>query len=323
VVSLCFDTQSRILSTADASSRILAHQLTYDENGWSAGTKVHDERAGVAVDQILSNTSGTRLLVSSSESDTLWGLNASDSHIVAMKAWLKRRRYRYMMCTTGEDHLMLINNDVVHIFEWQTMEELTKPGGIVLLGSALPELAIKSMVPCFNNRYIATTFAESLVTRSKSKLLMWDTREFVVSAEFVAPVPHYQPLADQVELLVGTNGQRLIFLLQDGWICSADSTNFDIECIDRHFFFPTDWLSTANDLILGMFRNGNIVFVHRDEIAVVRRGLEHSDAGQPRGMGKRPSLPRSSLSDSSTVSGLSESTIDGRKMSVSLRMTRE
>lgn len=43
---------------------------------------------------------------------------------------------------------------------------------------------------------------------------------------------------------------------------------------------------------------GNIVFVQRDELAMIRRGLEHFEQGQSRGIGKRPSLTRTTLSNS-------------------------
>ncbi|ERF68497.1 hypothetical protein EPUS_05636 [Endocarpon pusillum Z07020] len=167
-----------------------------------------------------------------------------------------------------------------------------------MLGSVLPELAVRSIVPCFDGEVVAATFAESIAARSKSRLLLWNTSDFTPQAESATPIPQYQPLADQVECLVGAYGHGLVFLHQDGWICSADSLNFDVEYYDRHFFVPTDWLSTTGNLMLGIFRNGNIVFVQRDELVVIRRGLEHFEQGQSRGNGKRPSLTRTMVSDS-------------------------
>jgi hypothetical protein len=199
-------------------------------------------------------------------------------------------------------------DNVVHLYKWQSLAKLTADEGIQMVGSVLPELAIRSITPCFNGNVVATTFAESLASRSKSKLMLWDTREFSLKAteavqnglrQTATPIPNYQPLADQVEHLIGTYGQKVVFLHQDGWVCSADSVNFDVEFFDRHFFIPADWLSTTGGLMLEIFRNGNIVFVQRDELAVIRRGMEHFEQGQSRAIGKRPSLTRSTISDSS------------------------
>jgi hypothetical protein len=80
-------------------------------------------------------------------------------------------------------------------------------------------------------------------------------------------------------------------LHKDGWVCSADSQNFSTELFDRHFFFPTDWLSTSGmgRLMLGISgRSGNILFVQRDEVAVVLNGLDTFEGGVSRG--KRPSI---------------------------------
>jgi len=153
-------------------------------------------------------------------------------------------------------------------------------------------------MPCFGGNVIATTFAESLASRSKSKLILWNIEDFATEAKVATAIPHYQPLADQVECLMGTYGHRLVFLHQDGWVCSADAQNFDAEYFDRHFFFPSDWLSTTGGLMLAIFSNGVIVIVQGEEVATVRRGMEHFEQGQSRGLGKNPSATRRTVSDS-------------------------
>lgn len=69
--------------------------------------------------------------------------------------------------------------------------------------------------------------------------------------------------------------------------------------IVRHFFVPYDWISLVNELHIDVGRGGEIIFVKRSELAVVKRGLEVSEAGafNPRrasspvqGMPARPAL---------------------------------
>lgn len=298
VVSLFYDTQSSVLCSADSSSRTMAHKVVRGQNGWIATTKLLDHRIGVAVDQLLGNAGCTKLLICAAASDMLWSVRSDGSEPLTTIPWKDRQRYRWSTHPAEKDQLILVMENVVHLYDWQSLSRLTPEQGIQMFGSVLPELTIRSIAPSFHGKVVAATFTESRGSRSKARLVLWNTSDFNPQAESVAPIPHYQPLADQVECLIGAHGQRLVFLHQDGWICSADSQSFDVECYDRHFFVPTDWLSTTNGFMLGIFRNGVIIFVQRDELAVIRRGLEHFEDVHSRGSGKRPSLTGKTLSDS-------------------------
>jgi hypothetical protein len=292
-----FDSQSGILSSVDSSSRTMAHRLVCDRNGWSVSKLLLDHRVGVAVDQILGNVGCTLMLISSAETDTLWSIGPDDSKKLTTIAWESRRQYRWSTHPTDIDKLLLITDNVAHLYEWPSLTRLTKEKGIQLLGFKSQELAVRSITPCFDSNVIAISFAESLASRSRSRLVLWNLADFTAEAQSAVAIPHYQFMADEVEHIMGAYAHRLVFLHQDGWVCSADSQSFDPEYCYRHFFFPSDWLSTTGGLMLEIFRNGNIVFVQRDEIAIVKRGLDHLEQGQSRGS-KRPSVTKGTLSDS-------------------------
>jgi WD40 repeat protein len=297
IVSLSFDAPSCILSSADSSSRTMAHKLARDRTGWSVETTLMDDRTGVAVDGLLSNTGCTRLLVCTATKDTLWSIDPDGSKILTTATWETRGRYKWRTHPTNRDRLILITDDVAHLYDWQSLTRLTPDSGIQLVGSVLPELAIRSVVSCFDGNVIATTFTESVASRSKATLIMWNTLDFTPGAKVAAPIRDYQCLANQVDHVIGIYGHRLVFLHQDGWVCSADSQNFDVEYFDRHFFLPADWLSTSGSLMIEISRNGNILLVQRDELAIIRRGMDHFEQGQSRSISKRPSLTRSTMSD--------------------------
>ena len=297
IVSLFYDTQSNLLTSADSSSRTMTHKLDRKPSGWSATAKLLDHRTGVAVDQLLGNAGCTRLLISSTAVDALWSIESGGSKNLITITWEERRRYRWCTHPASKDQLILITDNVAHLYEWQSLTRLTPDNGIQMAGSVLSEFAIRSISPCFDGKVFATIFAESLASRSRSKLMLWNTSDFAPQSGSAAPIPNYQPLADQVEYLIGVYGRRLVFLHQDGWICSANTQSFDVESLDRHFFFPADWLSTTRGLMLEIFKNGNIAFVQRDEVAIIRRGMEHIEIGQSRRSTKRPPLARSARPD--------------------------
>lgn len=295
ITCLCYDSKSRILTSADIDSSVISYQLTWDQKICHT-EKVFERREGKAISQLLANDGCTRLLISTGESDTLCTSSTDGYEIISTTAWPDRQSHKWSTHPADSTQLIVFADNIAHLFSWATLKRLTPPTGIQITGSILPELFISSITPCFNGEVIATTFAESLASGSKSKLFLWPATSFTVTSTSAAPIPHYQPLADNVETLVGTCNQRLVFLHQDGWVCSADSQNFSAEFFDRHFFFPADWLSTSGmgRLMLGIFgRSGNVVFVQGDEVAVVQKWIEQFKTGQSRAMGKRPLMSRS------------------------------
>jgi hypothetical protein len=72
----------------------------------------------------------------------------------------------------------------------------------------------------------------------------------------------------------------MVFLDANNWICSVslDSSVEEFQVV-RHFFLPDDWLSSTSRLILDMGRMGEIVFVKRAELAIIKRGLEIMEKG--------------------------------------------
>lgn len=290
IMALSLDEESSTLSSTDSSSRVMVHRLERQTKGWHVHAPVFDHRIGVSVHQVLSNRGSTRLLVSSTTSDTLWSISGNTFEMIGNISSVDRGAHRWTTHPIHNDQLLLITDNVAHLYDWLTLSRLTNTEGILLEGSLLPELTIQSITPCFNRSIIATTFKESLGVRAKSKLLLWNSADFNVQATRSVPVPRYHYLSNEVQVLIGSDGQRLVFLHGSGWVCSVDTQATGLEHFIRHFFFPADWLSTDSPLIIKVTRRSDVIFVKRDEIAVIKRGLETSERGFDGGIGKSSSL---------------------------------
>lgn len=293
VLSLFFDNQSNTLVSSSAG-RVIAHKLVHQQHGWEATTEVLvDHYAVAAVQQALTNPGSTRMLISTANSDTLWHVSLDGNSVLATNLWDDRGPFRWATHPLNQNQLILISDNVVHLYDWQTLERITDVEGILLEGSILPELAIRSITPCFHDTVIATAFSESLRPQSKFKLMLWNASDFSLDSKVAAPIPKYHTLADQVKSLIGDDGERLIFLHSNSWVSSAEVSAAKTDEYARHFFFPADWLTTNVELMTEVTRNGDIIFVKRDEVAVIKRGLENVEPkvnNARTAPGKRPSL---------------------------------
>ncbi|KAI4206395.1 MAG: hypothetical protein LQ346_001104 [Caloplaca aetnensis] len=290
ITALSLDEESNALCTTDSSSRVMVHRLVRQPRCWNVNEAIFDHRVGVSVNQVLSNKGCTRLLVSSTSSDTLWSISANTSEMIGTVQKEDRGACRWSTHPLREDQLLLIAGNVAHLYDWLTLSRLTNPEGILLQGSILPELMVQSVSPCFGGSIIATAFKESIGARAKSKLMLWNSSDFNLQATSAVPVPKYHYLSDQVQVLIGSEGQKLVFLHGSGWVCSVDTQATGMEHFIRHFFFPADWLSTDSPLLIKITRRSDIIFVKRDEIAVIKRGLETSERGSDGDIGKSSSL---------------------------------
>ena len=291
ILSLFFDAESNTLGSIDNAGRVKIHKLKQGYEGWEATDTLFDHRAGAAVRQVLTDYGAKNVLVCTGESGTLWSISANETSTFTDMIQLDERYpSRWTTHPLCEDRLIRISGNVAHLYEWRSLRRLTGNEGILLEGSILPELVIRSITPCFNNSTLATTFCEDSGPQSKFKLLLWNAADFAIDSQSAAPIPRYQSLTDQVKTLIGDDGQRLVFLRSDGWVSSADPESASADHYDRHFFLPADWLSSNIKLMIQVTHNRDVIFVKIDEVAVIKRGLENIEEEAGNKPGKRPSL---------------------------------
>lgn len=294
---LCINEESQIVTSIDHSSRVMAHGLACGQQGWESNEILFDHRAGVTVDQVLTNNASDRLLMCTTLKDMLWSMRTNERMLISELSWESRRSYRWASHPSRPDQLILIMDTAAHLYNWQTLQRLTGDDGILLEGSILPELSIRSVVHCSRGAVISTAFSDTSRPRSESRLLLWDTSDFCVESKRAVPIPKYRSLASHVKNFIGEHGHRLVFVHFNNWVCSANLQSTLIEGYNSHFFLPGDWVGTNRDLLFGLISNGDIMCAKRDQVAVIKRGLDHVEMTSS-GPGKRPSLlarARSSL----------------------------
>ncbi|EPE27488.1 WD40 repeat-like protein [Glarea lozoyensis ATCC 20868] len=290
ILSLFVDAKSQTIGSSAASGRIVAYRLAQVEDDWQLSDVQFDANLKCAIEQVLSNEGHTRLLVCSQSGDVLYDMDHGRNTIVATRTRASDVPHRWAALPNKRD-LILITDHHAHIFTWDKLQCLTGATGILLEGSdSLEATSIVSISPCYNGLTIAIAFSHFYQSHtSRASVYLYPTSSFETSTSFSSPLtakllPNSYTLSSQVKYLIGSYAKCLVFLHSSGWICSADQESF---AITRHFIVPTDWLSSNLELMIRVTETGDILFVRGDEVAVIKRGLDTSEAGVPSRVGRR------------------------------------
>ncbi|KAG5301908.1 NACHT and WD domain-containing protein [Histoplasma ohiense] len=91
------------------------------------------------------------------------------------------------------------------------------------------------------------------------------------------PVPPIAPLAlaEVISFVLGIWQSRLIFCNREWWVCSVELEHLDGP-YQRHFFIPEDWVEEDNTRY-AMTKKGDIVVDRKNELAVIKGGLNYVD----------------------------------------------
>ena len=235
---------------------------------------------GFAINQILGNQGATQLLVSSATKDVLYTISPAEVSPVDTLEVAQQIPHRWACHPTDPELLFLLSNETLDPYDWTTLRCL-KPAQRSTLGKeVLAERLPQSLMVCAQGRYLAATLHTSPVLKSRHKeLLIWTVSDLSPSAPSMGSVQPHRVVSEQVRYLIGSYGPRLVFLNSEGWVCSLDPGNLKIERCTRHFFIPLDWMSANTQLMINVTSKGDIVFVKRHEIAVIKRGLETNEQG--------------------------------------------
>ena len=288
IIFLHFDIDRGILTCGDSASRVVSREVVRKQRTrWEVRDPLLDIRAGMSIKNILTCGKHSRVLVSTDSRDTLWAIpeNTEKAPLIRLEAGEKRDWIHHAI---NPDQLVLISVTEAKIYSWSTLECLSS---LTLSYLNPPFTAIDGIIPLRHPRFFATVAKDpSQIQSPQSVIQIWDFKDFNVNLQAASFVYNIGTLSASVEAVVGVAGDRFVFLHTDRWICSIDL--FAKEGIVRHFFIPNDWISSTNHLLLDVGRNGEIVFVKRAELAVIKRGLEITEKGsfsQPR---KRIVSPR-------------------------------
>lgn len=299
ITSLDFNEQSRILICSDVAGRVTCRKVTRKPNMvWICDEPLIDLRNGVSVLQAITSGKHGRLLISTTQHDTLWALIPGSP-----KEYTTRidgnSSPKWLASPLDDDLLVRFESNVASFFRWGTLERLQS---VNLASPQNIPLSIESIAFCRHPQYFVTVQRERPEEHSSpTKSYLWDIRDFMfrpsldnVSQDDLAtilPTLDCSALSIKADIIIGVADERLVFLGPDNWVCSADiniqredlnptrdSPQFTAGAV-RHFFIPYEWTSLINRILIDVRCSGELVLVKRAELVIIRRGLDITEKG--------------------------------------------
>ena len=299
IASLQYHRQSRTITSVDTSGRLMIHRPSSQGRATTASEVLLDHRADFSVGQVLSRPDLDRVLVCSADSDELWSI--SGCKLINKLFYPQREAAAYQWANHPLDpgRLLLVTRASLHIHDWASLRALTSPDGIPLSHPIPANLSPRCIRPVLDSTLLAVLSSDPGRPLSHTHLLLLRISSLVPSCPVLPPVTSHPDLTSSAIHLVGHLGDRLVFLQHGHWISTLDpppTTTPASEGTGRvnfHFFFPADWMSTANHLcvMIEVTKRGDVLLVKRDEVAVVRRGLMRAEFVGGGGDRRRGELP--------------------------------
>ncbi|KAF3766098.1 hypothetical protein M406DRAFT_290452 [Cryphonectria parasitica EP155] len=291
---LHFDQEASVLTCCDRSSlvtsrKVLRRNVSRQQISWDAGCPFMEIKAAEhgrdTLRGVILSGKHSRLLLSYENLDTL---SAFSNEVVTSRPRLEAdRESQWLSHPSQAECILRISKSHFEVYSWSDLRLLSTV-------SMAAEVSFDRLVSLHHTPYIATV---SMAPQSHgpagphshgpfSAVQIWDSRDLDPVSS--SPMPVHQldgDVAEQIELVIGGFGARMIVYTTDHWIASVDLHAPENgaplgESLVRHFFMPNDWVAVGHrQLLFGIGRSGEIVFAKQSELAVIRRGLEITDSG--------------------------------------------
>ena len=275
ITSIAWGQREHILASVDESSRIVIRKLVKHQTVWSASEILTDQRFAGSVCGLLISPTNDTLLVDGKESFELWTMQGQK---LGSRTCLPQKHQEIFSHPLQLSTFVSFELDTVHIFNWSNFEELTAPEGVKLNRPSEPIVKSSATAISYHGNNILVELTGKNGDQSSTKLECWQTSDIMTSSTSIKPLPGFEMLGPFIKYIIAVNGNTLLFLDTDLWVCSLDLKNFAITPeAKRHFFIPSDWLSISGDVFFHLTPKNEFVFAKKDGLLVIRRGMEYSE----------------------------------------------
>ena len=297
VILMAWGDKANVLVTSDSSGRFMVFHIPPDARNRGEFPDP-DERLDVRCDihrkvpisHLLLSEDNHLLLVSTTESDTVWDLTSTTRVSSFRFGW--RPSFGWANNPSDATERILIGTTGVEVWDWKSCRLKTKltwpsPSSPSLgMGSSEAAIAniqsqrIKSVTEAPGGRIIVE-YSDLYVGSSTTATQLLNSRDFSCASGDVLPgfPAAFSSVTKDLMHLIGVSGSKVFFLDKRLGICS-------VEFLDgkqpgfrhvNHCFIPSDWCNRRGTLRIQVTGDGDILFVKTEEVAVVKHAVRFED----------------------------------------------
>ncbi|CAN9391730.1 unnamed protein product [Alternaria alternata] len=279
-----------VVASEDASNTVMAYGLANEPNGRIKVTKkLMDFRFEEPAQQLLLNDMGDRLLISTATTDQLW-MRCGESGFQEIKVLKSSPRsvWRWMSSVRVPGTLILVVDETIHRFSWDTLDEVIATGSPLKINIGPTDLtgtdlALKALTIDDAGTHFIAEFAHQLGSKATERLAVWRTDTIESQDEGASTEPTLLLSSTDIKHFLGIFERSIIFLNHHLWVCSIDLSSLRPgvagtvkELVKKHFFIPLEFLGGNEGNMGSVSRKGNVIFPKEGEVAVARDGLKWS-----------------------------------------------
>lgn len=297
--------QLKILVSADTAGFLMIHKLFNNaDREWSVEHIFAHRGSVTGVQHFLCNNDLTRILIVSNDQAFLYSVpDGKELAVHADSTPHGRKSYVWTQHPLDSSLIMHVSAHHLYIYGWDLLQPITIPttgfNAIQLdlegtLDFEFQHIAVHSATSIFTgtNTQLAISYSPSNNQNTGRGLQGSRMLSFPASALLpkssglsVAPSSDRQSIYSTIDVIAGMYRERMVFLHIDGWICSVkagalwsdhESAAGKSEGVVHHFAPPLGWLRTSRELLIRVLRLGDVLFVVKGEVAVVKRGLDRA-----------------------------------------------
>ncbi|KAI9848521.1 MAG: hypothetical protein M1837_007190 [Sclerophora amabilis] len=280
VTSLEWNEREDLLASVDEGFRCIVRKVLKTLSGaLDIGQPILDRTSLIVISQVLLSTNGKRCLISTPKADELWDLDDAlliYEHVPSVS----RSSWRWISHPLDCSRLFLVTDGRAKVFDWANLAELSKPEGIDLGLRATPDFPVTYFAPAAQDQNVCICCSGSKATGLTSSLSSWSAESLSSESSHAEPVASYDDLVKDIKGIIGMFKSNLIFLNDDGWICSLNTQNMGRGRVyTRHFYVPLQWHSMTPAWRIPMLvtKKGSIALAVGNEIAVFHNGLDFEE----------------------------------------------
>ncbi|RFU23947.1 hypothetical protein B7463_g12392, partial [Scytalidium lignicola] len=269
ITEIIWNSKTNFIASVDGLNGVLVKELRYRQQ-WEIVSNVFTTHLTNPIKQLLFNIAGTRLLVVTTQAVVVFQLQGEKTmhsiHTNSVGRWVND--------PTNPDQVIAVEPANLKFYSWNGLEEISAASGVKLQCNADGQLTVQDVTTSPDGKIFVLRLSRFDKNLSTTHFCLLETSSCRADTKEVAVLDRLDRANAHIEHLIGVNHSSLFFLNKDLWVCSLKLSGDENDCT-FHMFIPDEWINRSQRVIFQLTAKGDLIFVNKAEIAVIKRGIGH------------------------------------------------